>query len=450
MIYPHPVIIGFIMLVGNLFFEYSSLTRRYSVGLHVAVRVATLAVILLGRVHLALNNVENGLPFYYLLSSLFFLDCVVLFEESLAQKLFLFFMNWGITSFLATISVWLAPALPGGDSSGIESGLIYLGSYGLLLPFYVRYWRKPIRDSLRLFDYGRPFYAIYPLLCFLLFLLLFGPSIPPLRLRFLILMLLFETLAIFTYYLLFAHVKGVYGRLQSEASLQASERLIALQKKYYEEMERGIHAQRKLLHDNRHHLMALSSLSSKRDYDEMNKYLQSLLANAGRTPTRNYCENSIANAIIGGYIETAVAKGIAVNVSLDLPSQISINEYDLCVFFGNTIENAIEACDRIPIDSELFKKRCIEVRSRLTDDCLVVRIENSCQPEQAPPKGVFPSSKGKHGGMGLESVRTIVDQYRGCLSCEREGDRFVLSALLYSQPEKAAPASRAPDVKTPV
>lgn len=423
------------MLLGNLFFEYSSLTPRYSVPTHVVVRVVTICVILLGRVLLARNHVDNGLPFYYLLSFLFFFDCVLLFEESLAQKFFLFFMNWGTTSFLATVSSWLA-ALPAlADPFGLECGAIYIGSYGALAPFYLKVWRKPIRDSLRLFDYGQPIYALFPFFSFLLFLLLFGPNIPPIELHPLVRMLLYESLVIFTYYMIFAQVRGAYDRQCSEANQKASERQMLLQRKYYEEMGRGIYAQRKLLHDSRHHLTAISSLSKAKDYGALDKYLESLLGSEGRSVAKSYCENGVANAIIGGYIETAAAKGISVRVSLDLPERIAINDYDLCVFFGNTIENAIEACERIPRDSKLYGERRIQIKSRLEADCLVVRIENSCQPEASSAGGAFPSSKGKLGGVGLESVRTIVDQYQGCLSCERQGSLFVLSALLYSRPE---------------
>lgn len=439
MIYPNPYITGLIMVLVNFTFEYNTLTRRHGLAVHIVVRVATGCVLVLGRILVAHSGMGYGLPVFYLLGFLFFFDCAYLFEESLSQKLFLFFMNWGITTFLASLSVWLTALLAPWRQGGFLSSVFYIGSYCALAPFYVKYWRKPIRESLRLFEYGKPVYAFFPLLAFLLFTMFFGPRMPPLTLRSLSLMLLYETLVVFTYYLLFAHVKVVYDRRQSEADLKASERQKLLQKKYYEEMERGVYAQRRLLHDSRHHLMALGSLSSSRDYEALDQYLERLLKSDGRVATRCYCENHVANAVIGGYVEMALAKGITVDVDLDLPEGMAINEYDLCVFFGNTIENAIEACGRIPADSPLHGKRRIAVKSRLESDCLVVHMENSCQPDPSAPKDAFPSSKGELGGVGLESVRTIVNQYGGCLSCERQGGLFVLSALLYPRSKIGAP-----------
>ena len=444
MIYPNPFTIGFIMLFANLAFEYGTLTRRHGLVAHIVVRLATLGALFLGRFLFRYHGIENGLAYFYLLGSLFFLDCVYLFEESLAQKFFLFFMNWGITSFLASMSVWTMSALLPGDLGEVLSGVLYLGGYCVLAPFYLRYWRKPIKESLSLFEYGRRIYAFFPLLAFLLFTLFFGPNIPPLNPLSLALMLLYETLVVFIYYLLFSHVKSVYSRLQLEANLKGSERQKLLQKKYYEEMEKGVYAQRKLLHDSRHHLMALASLAAAGDYGALESYLDRLLNNDGRQTARRYCANRLANAIIGGYIDMATAKGIAVDIDLDLPEATGINDYDLCVFFGNTIENAIEACERIPRDAQPVGGRRIAIKSRLDSDCLVIRIENSCLPDPEAPNDAFPSSKGKLGGVGLESVRTIVNQYRGCLSCKRQGGIFVLSALLYPPPRQEAGAPRRP------
>jgi hypothetical protein len=424
-------IIGCTMLATNFAFEYATLTKRHGVFTHIAVRLATVAIYVLGRYLAKLDLVSYGEPLSYGLAFLFFFDCVYLFEESLSQKLFLFFMNWGIARFLSSLCVWLTSWLGLGGAGFPFSSLFFIGSYLLLAPLYVRYWRKPIKESLHLFGYGKPIYSVFPLLSFLLLIMLLGPSVKTPDLRSLALMVLFETLVILSYYLLFAHARVVYGHLQSEADLKASKRQILLQKKYYEEMERGVYAQRKLLHDNRHHLMALSSLASAGDYGALDKYLKTLLENDGGVSPRSYCENGIANAIIGGYIEMAVSKGINVAVDLDLPERMGIDGYDLCVFFGNTIENAIEACERIAPDKEPSGDRHIEIRSRIEGDCLLARIENSFQPDEGTAKDAFPSSKGELGGIGLQSVRAIVEKYRGCMSCERKGRLFILSALLY-------------------
>ena len=145
---------------------------------------------------------------------------------------------------------------------------------------------------------------------------------------------------------------------------------------------------------------------------------------------RGFAKTAWANAVIGGYIEIAREKGIRVSASIRLPENISIDRYELCTLFGNTIENAIEACERIPQDSELYEKRHIDIAARDEKGRLVLRVENSFSGLVQTEGGGFLSSKGSGGGVGLQSVRAVVERHDGCLSCEQRDGSFVLSALL--------------------
>ena len=248
-------------------------------------------------------------------------------------------------------------------------------------------------------------------------------------------MILFEGFVLFAYFLLFIHFESVHDRKEAEERLRETERYMLLQKKYYAEVDRGIRAQRDLLHDIRHHLLVLDSLSKNGNYDELSRYVETLQENYGRRFTKRYCGNVTVNAVLGGYIEIAEEKGISVTTELDIPGNIGIDEFDLCVLFGNSVENAIEACLRIPPESDLFADRALVIKARCEKDRLVVWIGNSC-PDDSPEDRDerFPSSKGALGGIGLESVRAVVERNKGCLNCERRGSSFILSAVLCAKP----------------
>ncbi|HPS45433.1 MAG TPA: ATP-binding protein, partial [Treponemataceae bacterium] len=162
----------------------------------------------------------------------------------------------------------------------------------------------------------------------------------------------------------------------------------------------------------------------------LGEYLDRLLGDGFVAPQKRYCANPVANAVIGGYIEIAETRGITVATDIDLPVDIRIDEYELCALLGNAIENAIEACQRIPPESERYPGKRIDIRVRGEPSRLVIRIENSFQPLPGDREGLFPSSKGARSGIGLESMRTIVENHRGALNCERKGDTFVFSAVL--------------------
>jgi len=261
-----------------------------------------------------------------------------------------------------------------------------------------------------------------------------GPLNPAVSLSQFLTMTLFVCFILLTFYLMITHFHTVVSRMQAENNLMHAERQLVLQKKFYAEVEKGIRTQNERLHDTRHHLLALSGMASDGNNAALNQYLSRLLEQQGKGITARYCENDVANSVIGGYISIAEDRKIAVSVELDLPANMGIDEYELCTLFGNTLENAIEACERIPEDMPLFRTRYIRIKSRVEQDRLTIRIENSCMKDPAAEQNSFASSKGNRGGIGLQSIQTVTDLYRGCMNCEKQENTFIFSAVLCLKP----------------
>lgn len=418
--------------VLNLSLEYLVLTKRKSLATHIVVRLAHLAAVFAATFlylrHIDPDSLLGGI-LRYCISSSFILPCLFLFAESISQKVFLFFMDWGFTTFFTSLCVWVAARA---GNALLAYSVIFLPVFGLALPLYSKYLKRGVRRILFLFEFGSPSYVAMPILTFVLFSALFGPLSPPTRdWSSFFLMLLFEVQVVFSYYVLFAHFFVVYDRMRTMDDFRSAERQLHLQKQYYEEVDKGIRRQRELIHDARHHLTTISALAKAGDAEAVGPYVDRLLAHYVSRTMRRYCENSAANAIIGSYIEVAEGEGIPVSTDIDLPLEIGIDEYALCALFGNAIENAIEACRRIPDGSELRGRRFISIKSRTERGRLVVRIENSFNSARRVQEGAFPSEKGSFGGIGLESIRAVVEKYDGCLNCERLGEMFALSAILY-------------------
>lgn len=431
-----------ITYLSNLTFEYSNLTMRRSVVCHIIVRLVAVTLQLVGFAFLNRAGLGRSFVVLYLLNIVHLVACMYLFEESVPVKFFQFFTGWLLTGFIASqcnaISYWLFP----GEMRLTVRLLLYFASCLVVLSLYPRFWRNRIRQMLALMEPTNPVYALFPCASFVLFVSFFNYYLPPASVTRFALMVCFESYIVFLYGLLFMHTHAVFDRIQAENRLENTEKQFLLQKKYYEEIDRNVRAQRERLHDTRHHLIAVDSLARTGDCAAVSQYVERLIANYGHQIVKRYCENTVANAVIGGYIDIAENKGIAVTSEIDLPGNIHIDDYELCILFGNTIENAIEACERIPADSPLYGNRFIRIKSRAEGDRLVMRIENSFIP--AAGDSGFASSKGPGGGIGLESVRRVVLMHQGCLSCERRDGTFILSALLCN----TLPQSDLADVKT--
>lgn len=438
-------VIPTITLLAQLIIEYGTLTRKGSLVRHVVVRAASLLFVYGGLFLLNHFGVRDYAA-YYLLTAAYVLACVLLFEESLAQKLFLYFVDWGITSFVSSLCGWIAYWLAGGTSA--ESAIryaLYASSYLLVIPVYLKFWRARVREMLALFHKGNQLYAFYPVLTFVVFNILFGPTTKVHTPYWFVIMVLFEGIILFSYYLLFSQIYAVFNRMRVESHLRNTERYVLLQKKYYEQVDAGIRMQREQLHDTRHHLVAMASLLGVRDYAALGAYIERMLEKTSQPYPRRYCQNTMANAVIGGYIRLAEDEGIAVSVELDLPEGIGVDDYELCTVFGNALENAIEACRRIPPDSDVHARRFIGIKSRVRDGRLVFRIENSAVGAAVVDKDTLKSSKGALGGVGLASVRSVAERYDGCLSLEPSDSAFVLSGVLYPRPAGRAGAEAGVD-----
>ncbi len=406
---------------------------RRSLSVHIVVRLT--AYTLGPSVYFLLHRFGVTQIFYfYCISGIYFAAMVYLFSESLSQKIFLFFTNWCFTSFVSALCNWATMGLPAGKPQIAVRLALYMASYGVLLPLYAMHGRRYVVEMLELFDKSNPVYAVFPFLAFVLFTVFFGPLEPAGSISQFITMILFVSFILFTYYLMITHFHTVFSRIKTENNLTNAEHLLVLQKKFYAEVEKGIRTQNERLHDTRHHLLALAGMASDGNFNALSQYLSQLLELQGKGITVRYCENDVVNSVIGGYISIAESRKIAVSVELDLPGTMGMDEYELCTLFGNTLENAIEACERIPTDSPLTPNRFIRLKSRVEQRRLTIRIENSCQKDPSAAQGNFVSSKGTGGGIGLESVRTVTDLYQGCMNCEKRENTFIFSAVLCLRP----------------
>lgn len=429
-------------LAVNLAMSYATLSKRGSILRHVAIQSVGVIFLIVGFVILERLGVRNLVAFYAL-NIFVFLPIVLLFTETLAQKIFVFFTIWNVSSFASSLCNYAASWIAEDSSLPWVRFSLYTICLCAILTCNLLWARKPVRRFLAFFRNENPVYAAFPALAFIVFISFFGPMFKPESLKWFVNMVLYQGFVLFSYFLLFIHFESVQVRREAEKRLRETERYMLLQKKYYAEIDRGIRAQRDLLHDIRHHLLAVDALAKNGNYAELSRYVENLQENYGRRFTKRYCGNVTVNAVLGGYLEIAEEKGISISPELDIPGNIQIDEFDLCVLFGNAVENAIEACLRIPAESGRFANRAIAIKARIESDRLIVMIANSCPDDPVAHDDLheesvrYPSSKGDLGGIGLESVRSVVERNNGCLSFEKRGGTFILSAVLCTRESSA-------------
>ena len=121
---------------------------------------------------------------------------------------------------------------------------------------------------------------------------------------------------------------------------------LQLQKNYYEELEQNQKQIRKFRHDMNNHLSVVGYLLQKgelqkaRDYfDKISVYMQ--------TANRKFCENSVVNAVLNAKYNLMTDAKIDGFFHISIDKLLFIDDVSLCTLFANTLDNAIEACQKI-------------------------------------------------------------------------------------------------------
>ena len=109
----------------------------------------------------------------------------------------------------------------------------------------------------------------------------------------------------------------------------------------------------RLRHDMKNHIIALSALSRNKEWERIDDYLgnmEGIVLNDGGDMTGN----KAVDALLYQKRRWAENEIIKWECDVQIPKGCCINEFDLCVLFGNILDNALEACERMQRGENCF------------------------------------------------------------------------------------------------
>ncbi len=204
------------------------------------------------------------------------------------------------------------------------------------------------------------------------------------------------------------------------------EKQIANQAEHYTTISKANFELRKFRHDFKNISLGVKGLISEGRTEEAVGVLESMQDEIYDATDLMLCfdtGNGIVDALLADKQRRAAAKNILIQFEGSVPSN-SIVATDLCVIFGNTIDNAIEACEKI----ETNDTKTINVKCECGNGFMFLKITNPVNKQVTVLNNTVETTKSNKQlhGFGIYSLNQTVKKHAGNLEITCKNRKFTV------------------------
>ena len=177
-----------------------------------------------------------------------------------------------------------------------------------------------------------------------------------------------------------------------------------------------------IYHDMKNHLLVLEGKESTPETKKMVKELYKKIENY-----EDYVHtgNDFLDVIIKDKVKVAKEKDIDFTVMIDFSEVDTIEALDISTIFGNGIDNAIEAVEKLPED-----KRVILIKAGKINDFISIVIENNYDEKVILKNNKTTKKDTFLHGYGIQNIKNAVEKYKGTCIISKENGKFTLKILI--------------------
>ncbi|MDO4333944.1 MAG: GHKL domain-containing protein [Eubacteriales bacterium] len=197
---------------------------------------------------------------------------------------------------------------------------------------------------------------------------------------------------------------------------------LEMQSNYYKDRIKDEERVRSIYHDMKNHMLLLQAGAG--NGQEVQRAVQEMQSQIQEYENYHHTGNEFLDIIIRDKAKAAQEREIDFNAAVSFEDGAFMELLDISTIFGNALDNAIEASEKLPKD-----RRLITVRANRVRDMLVIIVENNAAPASSEPAGTTKKDAFLHG-FGLPNIKKAVERYGGQCSIKAENERFVLKILI--------------------
>jgi len=228
---------------------------------------------------------------------------------------------------------------------------------------------------------------------------------------------------------------GIYTYGERITKFQEREHIMSIKTESlmhsYEQVNTHLHEVNSLKHDIRNHLTALHLLLKDDRFTEAKNYLEKYAEEVGDVSGSTFHSNYLINAIVHDMMQRA--KDLDIKTVLNLKaSPNAVSEHDIVSLLTNIINNALEACEKMPKGHSRFISLSITRR----DPYLAIVCENSNPGEISTDLDgdagtrINTSKHEKGHGYGLQTIQRIAAAYGGMMEVTYDDELFSITVAL--------------------
>lgn len=191
---------------------------------------------------------------------------------------------------------------------------------------------------------------------------------------------------------------------------------------YYQDKLKDEERIRSLYHDMKNHLLVLENRQNTEETRQMAQHLRSQIADY-----EDYIHtgNDFLDIIIKDKAGKAREKQIDFSATIDFGSVDFIDPLDISTFFGNGIDNAIEASEKLP-----GEERVILIKAGKVQNFVSILIENNCMPDSGMGDHRTTKADKFLHGFGISNMQKAAEKYAGTCTTTQTDGKFTLKILL--------------------
>ena len=202
----------------------------------------------------------------------------------------------------------------------------------------------------------------------------------------------------------------------------------------YEKIYGMMEQNRQIRHDFRHHIIALRGMIERNEAGRAIQYIDQYDDSLKGQEYGQYCLHPVLNTLINYYRTQCENQGITFHANVKgplaqmIPDRFPIHDTDLAVILGNLLDNALTAASEK--QTKAFTSPFLRLNLLCQGSALVIAVDNSFEGERKMYRSSYLSTKEEHTGIGLASIRDVVQKYGGETEFSHENGVFHSSVML--------------------